>query len=142
MIEILNEKRVGAAGREDADRLRRHRPLRQPLHRRAEAVGAAEHQMVGARFGDKLFHCRPSSRHLAVGKTRIFGFDDAAQMRRQRRCHLPADFLMRSFKIPPTSWRMVAAQSMATDHSMSLIMRWPPLVASWRRRARPQAWQG
>ena len=46
MIVILHEQRIALARREHADRLRRHRPAGEPLHRRAEAVGAAEDEML------------------------------------------------------------------------------------------------
>ena len=50
MIDVLHEQGVGLAGREDADRFGGHRPAGQPLHRGAEAVGAAIDQVVEPGF--------------------------------------------------------------------------------------------
>ena len=85
VIDVLQEQRVRLARRQHADRLRRHRPLREPLHRRAGAVGAVEHEMVAAGFRQHGFHRRAPPRHLGVGEARILGVEQALQMRRKRR---------------------------------------------------------
>jgi hypothetical protein len=48
VIDVLHEHGVPPPGREHADGFRRHRPLREPLHRRAGAVSATKYQMVRA----------------------------------------------------------------------------------------------
>src|SRR5665213_3734006 len=52
VIDPLHEQRVTLTGRKHADRLGGYRPLRQPLHRRAEAIGAAEDQMIAVMLGE------------------------------------------------------------------------------------------
>ncbi len=80
MIDVLHEQRVALARRQHADRLGGHRPLRQPLHRRAEAVGAAEQQMVALRLRQQLLDRGAPARHLGVGKARNIGRDDTGEM--------------------------------------------------------------
>ena len=61
MIVILHEQRIGLARRQHADRFRRHRPAGEPLHRRAEAVRAAEHQMIAAGFASNASTARAAA---------------------------------------------------------------------------------
>ena len=83
VIDVLHEQGVGLAGREDADRLGGHRPAGQPLHRGAEAIGAAIDQMVEPGLVEQALDRGAPPRHLGVGKARIFGLVDRPQTRRQ-----------------------------------------------------------
>ena len=86
VIDVLHEHGVGFARREHAHSLGGDRPAGQPLHRRAEAVGAAEHQMVETCFLEQILDRQSrAARHLGVGKARIFGIEDGLQARRQRK---------------------------------------------------------
>src|SRR5262249_46520140 len=85
MIDPLHEQRVALARREHADRLDRHRPLREPLHRGAGAVRAIEHEMVALRLRERNLDRRAAARHLGGAEARIFGFDYWLEPRRQRR---------------------------------------------------------
>ena len=64
VIVILHEQRIALARRQHADRFRRHRPAGEPLHRRAEAVGAAEHQMFASRLAEQRLDGAAPPRHL------------------------------------------------------------------------------
>ena len=91
VIDVLHEHGVGLAGREHADRLGGHRPAGQPLHRGAEAVGAAKDEMVERRLVEQVLDRGPAARHLGVGEARVFGVEDGLQTRRQREVRrLPA----------------------------------------------------
>ena len=83
VIDVLDEQRVGFAGGEDAERLGRHRPARQPLHRGAEAVGTTEHQMVEAFRNQQILDRGAAPGHLAVAEARILRVNDVLQVRRK-----------------------------------------------------------
>ena len=85
VIEILNEQRIALARRKHADRLGRHRPLRQPLHAGAKTVGPAKHQMVRAGLRQQCLDRRAPPRHFGCGKSRIFLIDNALEMMRINR---------------------------------------------------------
>src|SRR4029077_8838566 len=68
-----------------ADGLRRHRPLGEPLHRRAGAVRPIEHEMVAVRFGESRLDPGAAARHLGGAEARIFSLDNRLKPRRQRR---------------------------------------------------------
>src|SRR5262249_29477119 len=96
MIDPLYEQRVALARREHPDRLDRHRPLREPLHRGAGAVRAVEHEMVALGFGQHLFDRGAAARHFGGAEARIFGFDYRLEPRRQRRPIAPDHALARA----------------------------------------------
>ena len=79
MIVILHEQRIALARREHADRFRRHRPAGEPLHRGAEAVRAAEDEMLAAGLGQQPLDGAAAARHLGPGKARVFGVENGAQ---------------------------------------------------------------
>ena len=79
MVVILHEQRIGLARRQHADGFGRHRPAGEPLHRGAEAVGAAEHQMIAAGFAQQRLDGVAAPRHLAIGKARVFSLGDALE---------------------------------------------------------------
>src|SRR5207237_9923229 len=60
-------------------------PARDPLHDRARAVGAAEHEVVAPRLRQRRLDRGTPARHLAFAEARIFGVNDTAQSRRQVR---------------------------------------------------------
>ena len=84
MIDVLHEQRIAFAWRENTDGLGRHRPLCQPLHHRAETVGAAEDQVIAPHLCEERRDGRASPQHFLVGEARILRFDDAREMRRKR----------------------------------------------------------
>jgi hypothetical protein len=84
VIDVLDEQRIGNVRRVHADRLGGHRPAGQPLHRRAEAIGAAIDQVIELEFGEEILDSGAPPRHFSLAKTRIFRRQDGAQPRRQR----------------------------------------------------------
>src|SRR5207248_514009 len=62
-----------------------HRPLREPLHDRARAIGAAENELLAARLRQRHLDGSAPTRHLVIAEARIFDIEDAAQSRRQVR---------------------------------------------------------
>ena len=83
MIDVLHEHGVGLVRREHADRFGGHRPAGEPLHGGAEAVGAAEDEMVGARFLEQVRDCGAAPRHFGIGEMRVLRLVDGAELRGQ-----------------------------------------------------------
>ena len=73
MVDVLHEHRVRLTGGEHADGFSGHRPAGQPLHGGAEAVGAAEYEVIEAGFAEQILDRAPPPRHFRIGKARIFG---------------------------------------------------------------------
>ena len=85
MIDPLHEQRVALARRKHADRLHRHRPLGEPLHRGSGAVRPVEYEMVAVRRGERRLDRDAAARHLGRAVARIFRLHDRLEPRRQRR---------------------------------------------------------
>ena len=83
VIDVLHEQRVRLARRKYADRLGGHRPAGEPLHRRAEPIGAAEDQVIETGLSQQIFDRGAAAGHLAGAKARVFGFVDSPQLRRR-----------------------------------------------------------
>src|SRR5262249_59260302 len=84
MVDPLYEQRVTLARREYADCLYRHRPLGEPLHRRAGAVRTVEYEMVAVRFGKRRLDRGAPARHLGRAEMRIFRLEKRLEPRQQR----------------------------------------------------------
>ena len=87
MIDVLNEHGIGNVRCQHADRLGRHRPAGQPLHRRAEPIGPAIDQVIEFEFGKQRLDRAAAPRHFSRAKARIVGVQGRAQTRRQ--CQIP-----------------------------------------------------
>src|SRR5215831_13302765 len=90
MIDILHEKGVALAWREYPDGLGGDGPLREPLNDRTEPVGAAEKKMVAFGLRQQRFNGCAPLRHLPFGKARVFGLNNARQVRRERSHDCPS----------------------------------------------------
>ncbi len=83
VVDVLDEQRVGPAGRQHADRLGGHRPAGQPLHRGAEAVGAAIDEVIEAGLRQHGGDDGAPPPHLLVAEPRVFGLVNGPQRGRQ-----------------------------------------------------------
>ena len=61
--------------------LRRHRPLRQPLHGRPETIGATVDQVICGYLCEKGLQRHPPPSHFPCREARIFGVQDGLQVR-------------------------------------------------------------
>src|SRR5450759_3337511 len=102
VIDVLHKQRVALTRCVHADRLGGHRPLRQPLHRRAETVEPAEHEMIAFGFRQQHLDACAPARHLGVGKARNLRCDDAGEMGRKRHeaCFGSATIMSSSMRAP------------------------------------------
>src|SRR5207302_6488550 len=76
MVVVLDEEGILPSGRDDAERLGRDRPARQPGDGGAAAVGAVEDEMVDLRLHHRRLDGRAAPRRLGRGEARILGLQD------------------------------------------------------------------
>jgi hypothetical protein len=68
VIDVLNEQRVGNIRGQDANCLGSHRPAGQPLHRRAEPIGAAIDQVIELELKKQGLDHTTAPRHFRRAK--------------------------------------------------------------------------